>query len=226
MSAFANGKKQNGASCGRRTVSIGHVSLEFAHVSLACMFCSIIAQWSFISGGISAVNQLKIELGLLAFKAVFEVYCDKWGPDLLVHHLIMVTACGLCFTVFPNWAFITVAMQCVHVPLFFKHAWSVPPRDADALPCPAPLLVQTLPPRRPAAPRAVPQPAQPAGLGSALHAPALARSTERVPFRCPERGAAHSCVPHCPGCWQRRTTSFITSTPCAPAARSTRCSGR
>jgi hypothetical protein len=94
------------------------------------MAVSIGAMFGYACGSIDAPTQLNIEIVLLAVKTCFELGFGKWGPDLLLHHLVMVAGFGVvrhgCCTRFAHHL---VMMQTIHVPLFCKHCWVVAERD-------------------------------------------------------------------------------------------------
>lgn len=113
-----------------RVIQVGNYRLEFGHASLCCMAFSNMALALYAAGAVDAQEELLLELFLLGVKTICELYFDKFGPDLLLHHLIMVGA----FTVlqlpsYASMAYLCVGCQTIHVPLFFKHCWVVAERD-------------------------------------------------------------------------------------------------
>ena len=107
---------------------------RFEHCSLVCMGASNLAVLAYTMGMLSAHSELQLEIVALAIKTVFEVYFNKWGPDLLIHHCVMGGAFVLLqFPDFQHWAFLCVYMQLVHVPLFLKHLWTVAELDNQRL---------------------------------------------------------------------------------------------
>ena len=113
----------------RRLQCCGYL-LDFGHAALVCMVVSICGLTAYYSGRISAHTELRVEILTLAIKTVFEIYYMRWGTDLLVHHLIMVSAFALLqLPALSPYAFVCVAMQLVHVPLFFKYSWQMAERD-------------------------------------------------------------------------------------------------
>lgn len=104
--------------------------LEFGHAALSCMLVSVCGLVSYYAGHISAHAELRIEMLTLALKTGFELYFHKWGPDILVHHLIMASSFLLLqLDTFAPLAYLCVAMQLIHIPLFFKYCWLVAERD-------------------------------------------------------------------------------------------------
>ena len=110
----------------RSSVRVGGADLEFSHVSLFCFTLSNVAMAAYCSGAIDAQAELVVEMVLLALKTVAEIYFGKWGPDLLLHHLVMLAAFAVVqLPDFREFAYACVAMQTIHVPLFFRHCWVV-----------------------------------------------------------------------------------------------------
>lgn len=125
MSAFAKGGTYE-----LKDHTYPYRRLEFGHAALVCMVVSVCGLTSYYAGHISAHAELRIEMLTLALKTCFELYFDKWGPDILAHHLIMASAFLLLqLDAFASLAYLCVAMQLIHIPLFFKYCWLVAERD-------------------------------------------------------------------------------------------------
>ena len=115
----------------RKRIRIAGLDLEFGHASLLCMAVSVVAMLSYACGAIDAQTEVLVEIFMLALKTCFEVGFGKWGPDLLLHHLVMVAAFGFVryHSCCGQFAHHVVMMQTIHIPLVFKHAWVVAERD-------------------------------------------------------------------------------------------------
>ena len=123
----------------RSSVRLWGADVEFGHASLFCMSLSIVAMSAYCCGVIDAQAELVVEIVLLALKTVAEIGFGKWGPDLLLHHLVMLAAFVIVqLPAFSEFAYAVVAMQTIHVPLFFRHCWVVAERDQFCRQIPAP----------------------------------------------------------------------------------------